>query len=126
MIDENNVTKEVSPQMKEVAVQRARERAKNARWDLNIAILLFALLFIVIILSTYTKAGLEVVGPVAVAGLVTVWVFGWSRGKRLYRHFYEEELSRLEQEAKRTPTLKEAIEETIAEKVQKALRERWQ
>ncbi len=84
---------------------------------------MFAVLILVIILATYTKMGIEVVAPVALFGLAMVWLVGWRRGRELYQRFYDEELSKLEQELKKV--VKGTIEETIEEQVQKALRERW-
>ncbi|MFC1949210.1 hypothetical protein ACFLW0_03455 [Chloroflexota bacterium] len=125
--DEGNVIIGLSPEMERKADQRAKERAANARWSLEIAVFLFAILILVIILATYTKAGLEIVGPIAIAGLGIVWVAGWQRGKHLYQRFYDEEISRLQQDTKKTlkEAVKETVEETIEEQVQKALRERW-
>jgi len=127
MTDEAEVAEPVSPEIVQTAAQRASDRAKNARWDLNIAIFLFAILILVIILATYTKMGIEVVAPIAIFGLAMVWLVGWRRGRQLYQRFYEEELSKLEYELKGTVegTVKKTVEETIEEKVQKALRERW-
>ena len=128
MASKDSVTTAISPDMQQAASQRATDRARNARWDLNIAVFLFAILILVIILATYTKAGLEVVGPIAVVGLILVWVMGWRRGKQLYVRFYKEEITRLEQEQQKTirAAVKETMEETIEERVQKALRQRWQ
>ncbi len=123
MTEKAEVAEEVRVGMEREAAQRAKDRARNARWDLNIAIFLFAILILVIILATYTKVGLEVVAPVAIFGLAMVWVAGWRKGKQLYQRFYEEELSRLQSEFKKT--VKKTVEETIEEKVQKALRARW-
>ena len=116
----------ISPKMERAAAQKARDRAMNARWDLNIAIFLFAVLILVIILVTYTQAGIEVVAPTAVFGLAMVWLVGWQRGKQLYRRFYQEELANLDQEEKRAlkAAVKDTVEETIEEQVQKALRAR--
>ncbi len=127
MANEVEVTKQFSPEMERMAAKRARERAKNARWDLNVAVFLFAVLILVIILGTYTEMGIEVVAPIAIFGLSLVWLVGWRRGRQLYQEFYEEELSRLEYELKMAAdgAVEEKIEETIEEKVQKALRERW-
>ena len=127
MIDKAEVAESVSPEMEQTAAQRARDRARNARWDLNVAIFLFAILILVIILVTYTKMGIEIVASVAIFGLAMVWLVGWRRGRQLYGRFYDEELSKLQYELKRTVkgTVKKAVEETIEEKVQKALRERW-
>jgi len=124
MTDEAEVAEPVNPEMARTAAQRATDRARNARWDLNIAIFLFAILILVIILATYTKMGIEVVAPIAIFGLAMVWLVGWRKGKQLYQRFYEEELSKLKYELKRTVKEK-AVEETIEEKVQKALRKRW-
>ena len=126
MTDETEVIVGISPEMERTAALRAKSRASNARWDLNVLIFLFAVLILVIILATYTKAGLEVVAPIAIFGLAMVWLVGWRRGGQLYERFYDEELSKLEREVKLKikKTVKEAVEETIEEKVQKALRER--
>ena len=128
MASKNSIAMEISPEMQQAASQRAMDRARNARWDLNIAVFLFAILILVIILATYTGAGLEVVGPIAVVGLSLVWVMGWRRGKQLYIRFYQEEVTKLEQEQQKTikAAVKETMEETIEERVQKALRQRWQ
>jgi len=146
ILDETEVPNEISEEIKQRAAAKAEERARIARWDLNIAVFLFAVLIIVIILL-FQGFELEVVAPIAVFGLCMVWFVGWRRGRQLYHGFYKEELARLEQElakreqgltkreqglakrerglAKRERKVEETIEETIEEKVQKALRERW-
>ena len=123
MADKAGVVAGVSAEMERTATQRAKERALNARWDLNIAIFLFAVLIIVIILL-FQDIGIEIVAPVAIFGLAMVWLTGWRRGRQLYQYFYDEEVSRLKQEV--TKVVKETVEETIEERVQKALLERWQ
>ena len=127
MTDEAEVTTEIRQEMEKTAAEIARDRARNGRWDLNIAIFLFAVLILVIILVTYTKMGIEVVAPIALFGLAMVWLVGWRRGRQLYHSFYGEELSRLERELKKgvKETVEQTLEETIEEQVQKALRKRW-
>ncbi len=126
-MSENEATQQISPEIEQTAAHIARDRARNARWDLNIAVFLFAILILVIILATYTKAGLVVVASVAAIGLALVWLAGWRQEKQLYQRFYQGEISRLEQEQKKTLKVvaKGTLEETIEEKVQKALRDRW-
>ncbi len=133
MEDKTEVPEQANEEIKRQATRRARERARVARWDLNVAVFLFAVLIIVIILL-FQGIGTEVVAPVAVFGLAMVWFVGWRRGRQLYESFYDEEVARLEHDfgKKRKPPaqrvgrrVKETIEETIEEKVQKALRERW-
>ncbi len=119
-MDEDEVDKQVSPEMEQTAVRRAKDRAGAARWDLDIAVFLFGVLIIIIILL-FQGIGIEIVAPVAVFGLAMVWLVGWRRGRQLFPRFYDEELIRLERESRKTET----VEETIEERVQKALRERW-
>ncbi len=116
------ITTQVSPEMERTAAQRARDRVGPTRWDLDIAVFMFAVLIIVIILL-FQEIGIEIVAPVAIFGLAMVWLVGWRRGRQLYRRYYDEELIKLELESKKTP--EGTLEETIEEKVQKALRERW-
>ena len=125
-MDEAEATPQVSPEIERTAVRRASHRAKAARWDLDVAVFLFAVLIIVIILL-FQDIGIEIVAPIALFGLVMVWLVGWRRGRQLYQRFYDEEILKLEQELKRAVkgTIQETVEETIEEKVQKALRERW-
>ena len=113
------------------AARRAKVRARIARWDLDVAVFLFVVLIIVIILL-FQEIGIGIVAPVAIFGLVMVWVVGWRRGRQLYQSFYNEELVRLDREARETEEKKtrekkaeKTIEETIEETVQRALRERW-
>ena len=122
MIDEAVVPKQIRPEMEEEAVQKAKIRARAARWDLDVAVFLFAILIIIIILL-FQEVGIEVVASVAIFGLAMVWLIGWRRGKQLYQRFYDEELLKLEQESKESV---EVVKETIEDVVKKALRERWQ
>ena len=125
-MEECEVTQQDSPEMKRMAARRARDRAGAARWDLDIAVFLFAVLIIVIILL-FQDIAIEVVAPIAIFGLAMVWLVGWRRGRQLYQRFYDEELSNLEKELEKavTETVEKTVEETIEERVQKALRERW-
>ena len=84
MENKNEAPEQVGEEIKRLAARRAELRAREARWDLDIAVFLFAVLILVIILGTYTEMGIEVVGPVAIFGLVMVWYVGWRRGRQLY------------------------------------------
>jgi hypothetical protein len=116
--------------MRAEATRRAKERSRIARWDLDVAVFLFVVLIIVIILL-FQDISIGIVAPVALFGLVMVWVIGWRRGQHLYHSFYDEELNKLKKdmkdEAEKEQKEKEAgkpIEETVEEAVQRALRER--
>ena len=92
MVDEVEVTEQVSPEMERRAAQRARDRAKAAGWNLNVALFLFAVLIIVIILS-FQGIGIEIVASVAIFGLAMTWFVGWRKERQLYQRFYDEEIS---------------------------------
>ena len=100
-MDKAEHTKQLSPQIERVAMQRARDKANLARWGLNVVIFLFAVLIIIIILVSQ-GIGTDVVGPLAIFGLATVWLMGWRRWSQLYQRFYAEELSRMEKPTKET------------------------
>jgi len=118
--------KKIGTEMEQAAAQRAKIKARAARWDLDVAVFLFLVLIIVIILL-FQDISVEVVAPMAIFGLSMVWLVGWRRGKVLYQRFYEEELVRLEQEEKTVTekTIEEKVEESIEDIVQRALRKRW-
>ena len=127
-MEEVDVSEPIDEKIKQLAVTRAKVRASNARWDLNVAIFLFAVLILILILL-FQGVGIEIVAPIAIFGLAMVWLVGWRRGRELYKAFYDEELAKLEQESekkeKKEKKIEKTVEETIDEKIQKALRERW-
>ena len=111
-------------EIKRIAARKAEQRSRVARWDLDVAVFLFAVLIIVIILL-FQEVKVEIVSPIALFGLVMVWLVGWRRGRQLYKTFYQEELARLEKTLVKDKVAEEKMAETIEEKVQKALRDRW-
>jgi hypothetical protein len=127
-MEEKPATKQVETEFEQAAAQRAKIKARAARWDLDVAVFLFLVLIIVIILL-FQDIGVEVVAPLAAFGLSMVWLVGWQRGKVLYQRFYEEEMFRLEQEKRATAEentdIEVKIEDTIEDIVQRALRKRW-
>ena len=129
---EAEVSEQTIYDIKRWAARKARERARIARWDLDAAVFLFVILIIVIILL-FKNIGIEIVAPVAIFGLVMVWLMGWRRGRKLYAGFFEEELAKLmrelsameERKKKKEKVEKKTLEEIIEETVQRALHERW-
>jgi len=119
-MDKAVVSKPISPETERAAARRARDKANAARWSLEVAVFLFAVLIIVIILL-FEGFGVLLVGPIAIIGLSLVWLMGWRQGKLLYQRFYDEELETLQQ----TQRDINSVEETIEQQVQKAFRQRW-
>jgi len=78
----------------QLATERAKEKASNLRWDHNVALLSYMVLTAVVILS-FKGIAPENVALIAAFGLASVWLVGWRRGKRLFKHFYEQELHQL-------------------------------
>ena len=95
-MEEAKDTENGGPALEHVVVQSARYRASIAKWGLSSAVFLFAILIAIIILTSQ-GVGIDVVAPLGVVGLATVWVMGWRRWNQMYRHFYAEELSRIQQ-----------------------------
>jgi len=122
MVDGVEGTKEVRVELEQTADGRARDRAKAATWNLDIAVFLFAILIIIIMLL-FQDISIEIVAPVALFGLAMVWLEGWRRGRQLYQRYYYDELLKLRQETE--STVKTTVEESIEEIVQKALREKY-
>lgn len=120
MVDEAELTKTINLEMTQTAMQRASHRAKAARWDLDVAVFFVSILAIVIILL-FQGIKVEVVTLVAILGLAMGWLMGWKKGKQVYELFYEEELSKLDEELEKRLG---ALGELIEEKVQRAKRER--
>jgi hypothetical protein len=126
MLDKTKATKQISPEMEEEAIQAAKIKARAARWDLDVAVFLFAIMIIIIILL-FQEVGTDMVALVAIFGLAMVWLVGWRRGKQLYKRFYTEELVRLEQESRGSVEgVMNEVSGTIEDIVKKAMRERWQ
>ena len=122
-MDEAEVAKQVSPEMERIAAVRARDRARTARWDLDVTVFLFGILAIIMILL-FEEVSVGIVASVAVFGLAMTWLASWRRGRQLYRLLYQEELSTLENKPR--TEVRQIVGETLEEVVQKALRERWQ
>ena len=126
MTDESEITGPVIPEMEREAAQRASYRAKAARWDLDVAVFFFAILTIVIILL-FQDVDYEIVAAAGGFGLALGWLMGSRKGRQQYGSFYQEELAGLQRKSERRQTPEEAmIEATIDEKVQEAIRQRWE
>ena len=110
----------VSDETEQMAAQRAGERARISRWDLDLAVFLFTVMVIVLILL-FQGVTIEIVAPIALFGLAMVWFMGRRRGRQLYQHFYNEELSKLRHSLEEA---EETKEETIDARIQRALRKR--
>jgi DNA-binding CsgD family transcriptional regulator len=102
-MDEAEDTKQLKVRMESLAMQMASNRANVAKWSLNIAIFLFAILIIIIILISQ-GVGTHIVAPLAILGLATIWLIGWRRGRQLFQRFYTEELSGLQQKPSKEAT----------------------
>ncbi len=120
-MEEVDIDNLLNAEIEQKASQRASDRARAARWDLDVAVVFFAVLLIVIILL-FEGIGIEIVAPSAASGLALGWLMGWRKGRQLYERLYDEELSKLRLELK-IPVNENG--ETPEEQVQKALRERF-
>ncbi|MFC1984486.1 response regulator transcription factor [Chloroflexota bacterium] len=95
-MNESEDKKQIDARIELLAIQVARSQANATKWNLNTVILLFAVLITIIILVTQ-GIGNGVIVPLAVLGLIAVWVIGQRRGRQLYQSSYAETLSGLQQ-----------------------------
>jgi len=91
-MNETRDAKQLDIEAEREVTEIARDKANLAKWGLNSVIFLFMLLIIIIILVSQ-GLGMSFVASVAIVGLGTVWVTGWRRGRRFFKHFYHAEIS---------------------------------
>ncbi len=98
-MEQPKTIKQPSLEIEQVAMLRAKEKANVARWGLNLAVFLFA---VMITNNILISQGVDpyITAISAVLGLTTVWIIGWKRGTQLFQRFYTEELTNLQQEPK--------------------------
>ncbi len=119
-MSESEAEKQAITEMERIASQTARDRANSGRWDLDVAVALFAVLILVVFLL-FGGASTTIVAPIAIFGLLIAWLMGWRKGRQLYSSYYIEEFRKLKHEMSRV--VKEA--ETVDEKIQEILKERF-
>jgi len=79
------------PQVTELLHQKARDRATTLRWNANILILV-SINFITVVILTLQGANSVIVAPVAVFGLLLVWVVSWLQAQRMEKRFFRQEM----------------------------------
>ncbi|MEE8414526.1 MAG: response regulator transcription factor [Dehalococcoidales bacterium] len=99
-MDERENPREINLKIEQFAMQAAKNKTNVAKWSLDIAILLFALLITIIILISL-GINTNIVALVAISGLALVWLIGWARGKQLYKRIYHEELLYIQEKPSR-------------------------
>lgn len=82
--------------VKQRVAKRADEKALSARWNVNIVIFANAV-FAAVVLMGLEGVAIEILAPVSAAGIIMIWLVSWLRWKKLYRQFYEQELSELDE-----------------------------
>ena len=99
MMEEDESIKWINQESRRKAVQRAKDKASAAKWNLDVAIFSFGVLATVSILS-FERVGIWITASVAISGLVIVWLLGWRRARQLYAGFLNEELAQCPDEWK--------------------------
>jgi DNA-binding CsgD family transcriptional regulator len=87
---------EISQSLKQRLAKRANEKALSARWNVNIVIFANAI-FVAVVLMGLQGVAIEILAPIAAVGIGMIWLVSWIRWKKLYRQFYEQELSELDE-----------------------------
>jgi DNA-binding CsgD family transcriptional regulator len=79
------------PRTREILHQMAIDRASSARWN-TITLVLIYIPLISVILLTLVGADVLLIVLVAVLGLVALGLLSWSRGSKLEKKFYTQQL----------------------------------
>ena len=101
-MDTKDKPEQFSSQIDLMIQQLARSRANASKWDINILIILFAVLIAEMILISIA-VDLRIVAVIAITGLSSVWYLGSMKEKLLVRKFYAEEVESLEQQTNEQP-----------------------
>lgn len=92
----NTEAVEISQSVKQQVAKRANDKALSARWNVNIVIFANAI-FAAVVLMGLEGVAIEILAPIAAVGIGMIWLVSWIRWKKLYRQFYEQELSELDE-----------------------------
>ncbi|MEK7354165.1 MAG: hypothetical protein AABZ77_06645 [Chloroflexota bacterium] len=93
MIEEGGSAKWINQKTKRKIVQRAKDRANAAKWNLDVAVFSFGLIIIIFVLS-FERVSVWITAFAAVLGLATIWLIGWRRARQQYAGFLDEELAK--------------------------------
>jgi len=96
MSNRGGATRLIGRETEQLAIERAREKARTARWNFNVTILAYVV-FAAVVLSSFWGVATEFVALIAIFGLVMIWFMGWRREKQLFKHLYNEELRQLQE-----------------------------
>ncbi|MFC2067211.1 DnaJ domain-containing protein [Chloroflexota bacterium] len=99
MTEEELSFKWIPPRYEQLARMSAIRRANAVRWDLDVAIFLFAILIIIIILL-FQGISTWPVAVTAIFGLSMTWLVGWRRARQAYGPFYTEEVAKYTRDLK--------------------------
>jgi len=80
-----------NPRIKELLMQRGRDRASSMKWNTYILILV-AVDLMAVVLLTIQGINTLIVGRIAVAGLLAVWFISGFQARRMEKKFFEQEL----------------------------------
>lgn len=83
-------------EIEKLAARRATQQAETAKWNVNTVIIAYTVLAATILLRL-EGVSILIVAPLTIFGLLIIWFTAWRRGKRLYKVFYEEELSQFKE-----------------------------
>ncbi len=89
----------IIPKTRQKAIQRAKDRANEKRWDLDTAVFLFGIVAILLILA-YEGVGIWITTPISTFGLIMVWLVGFKKARQSYEIYLQEELARYPDEWK--------------------------
>jgi hypothetical protein len=92
MLDDERAIKEKAEIIEECSF-KAKDLAKNQKWDMNLVVFMFAILLLTVILL-FEGVDPLYLAPIAFFGLAMTWFVSRRQEKRLYRRHYRREIKK--------------------------------
>jgi len=92
MLDDERIVKEKAEIIEECS-EKAKQEAKNQKWDMNLVVFMFAILLLIVILL-FEGINTLYLAPIGFFGLAMCWYVSWRQGKKLYRQYYRHEIKK--------------------------------
>ena len=90
MLDDERAIKEKAEIIEECHY-KAKEAAKNQKWDLNLVVFMFAILLLTVILL-FEGIDPTYLAPIGFFGLASAWFVSRRQEKKLYKRHYRREI----------------------------------
>jgi len=92
MLDDERAIKEKAEIIEECSL-KAKDAAKNQKWDMNLVVFMFAILLLTVILL-FEGIDPTYLAPIGFFGLASAWFVSRRQEKKLYKRHYRQEIKK--------------------------------